>query len=71
MVSDKVVGRGLATARDVWSQIPKSWQDCPIAIGDSIGSAVVIRRISLHQDSEGNRVILLHDEKMKVRGTNQ
>ena len=65
--ADQVVRRGLATMLDIWDVIPVDWEKADIAIGTGIGSAELVRRISLHEDENGKRVILLHNNHLDVR----
>lgn len=61
------VMEGLRTVAEVNAEIPRSWGKVEIAIGTCLGDAVRIRRVSLHRDSAGRRVVLLHDKPLNLR----
>lgn len=42
------------------SLVPQNWRNVEVFIGDSIGNGVKIRRVSLHTNRSGRRVVLLH-----------
>ena len=54
----------LATPRDLFAAIPSEWMDAEITIGTSLGGAIPIKRVSLHVDAAGRRVVIIHDRPL-------
>lgn len=55
------------TAADVIAQIPPGWRSAQVCIGTSVGRANIVRRVALHRDASGRRVVVLYDEPIDVR----
>jgi hypothetical protein len=45
------------------AQVPKSWRNAEVAVG-RLGSHHPVRRIALHRDADGRRVIVVYDEPL-------
>jgi len=52
------------TANNLLHEIPDEWRDCPICVGDSISRPMRIKRVSLHANRNGSRVIILHEDEV-------
>lgn len=52
----------LRAVRDLISAIPPSWRSAEIAVGDSIGGALRVLRVSLHRNANGRRIVILHKD---------
>jgi hypothetical protein len=55
------------TVADMLLQIPQRWRAAEIAIGNSIGDALPVKRIALHRDRNGRRVVAMYSEKISVK----
>lgn len=55
----------IESAKELCDLIPAHWRNAEIYIANGIGNAIPIKRVSLHTDSSGRKVILLHDEELK------
>lgn len=56
----------LKTFSQLMAFVPKDWRNAEVAIGVCIGTAKKIRRVSLHKNESGRRIILIHDEVLKI-----
>lgn len=53
------------TTSDLIKLIPQNWRNVEVCIGNTVGDAKIVRRISLHTNNTGKRVILLHQEEIE------
>lgn len=59
------VARRLWTMSNLLDQIPVEWRDVPVCIGDSIGRATRVKRVTLHSNRNGSRVIVIHETEIQ------
>jgi hypothetical protein len=57
----------IMTVREMLKQIPTRWRDAEITIGDSIGAAKTVRRVALHRDDTGRKVVVIYEEPIRVK----
>lgn len=43
----------------------EDWLDAEICVGDSLGGAKAIQRISFHQNLSGSKIIMLHEKEIE------
>jgi hypothetical protein len=55
------------TAADLFLKIPEEWRIAEITIGDDIERAHPVKRVALHQDLSGRRVVVLYKEPIEVK----
>ncbi len=54
----------LETVADVIAKIPSHWRNATIFMSCGIGGVVPIRRVSLQRQSDGRRVVLIHQDNI-------
>lgn len=53
------------TMNDLLQLIPGEWRDVKVSVGDNINRAHQIKRVALHVNRNGSRVIVLHDNELQ------
>jgi hypothetical protein len=56
------------TIEDLLNKIPKEWRNYPIAIGDGLERAYLIKRVQLVQNHDGTGLVIL-DYRQKCLST--
>ena len=60
--------KNIKTVRELLARIPVSWRDAEVAISDSISAVRAVRRVSLHENADGKRVVIIHETPVAIRG---
>lgn len=56
----------IKSLEDLVLRVPAEWTKCPIGVAWSADEYQKIMRISLHEEGDGRRVLLIHREPIKV-----
>lgn len=57
----------IKTAGELIALIPHDWNNAEVGIANGIGAADAILRVSLHENADGRRIVLIHKEQIDVQ----